>query len=122
MRIVRTATERDTVPGGRDPVRNSGRADLVAEADHTRDRSPAVLAKPAVRAFGTLARAIAAVRRACIVVGVRVGREDGGFAVRLGQREDRGKRVGVVGGLVAELIGVLFGRQAQSVEFSQTAV
>lgn len=93
----RTTTKRDPLALRRRPARHRRAADRVAETDHARDCLPAVLAKPSVRpaAAGTCARA--AVRCACVRVGVgeAEAREDRRSAVGVREHEDVGECVDV---------------------------
>lgn len=59
-------------------------ADGVPEPSHACDILPAVLAQPSVRATASRAGAVAAIRRACVVVGEAVARQHGGRAVWVG--------------------------------------
>ena len=106
-RALRTTTKRNAVRRRRYPVRDRRRANLIMEANHTRERNPAVLAEPAVDAAGVLARAVPAVGRARVVVAVRERGEDGRLRVALREREDVCEHVAVVRGVHVHLVGVL---------------
>ncbi len=110
-RVARTTAKRDPLALRGRPVRHRRAADGVAEPDHTRDRLPAVLAEPPVRAAAARACACAAVRRAGVRAGEAVAREDGGRAVRVREREDVREGVGVRRRVAVEVAGVLWERQ-----------
>jgi len=90
----------------RDPVRNGGRPNLVPEAHHARNRDEAVLAEPTTRSAGGGASACAAVGRAVVGRTERIRRQDRRRAVRVRERENGGRNVGVARRVYVEGVAV----------------
>lgn len=93
----------------RHPVGHRGRTDLVPEPNHAADRDVAMLAKPAVRTARGGARPRPAVWSAIVRRDEGVAGEHARRPVRVREREDRRRDVGVRGRVDVERATVLWG-------------
>lgn len=93
-------TERDPIVGGRLPVVQRGGTDGPPEPNHGGDRQPTVLAQPSTGSSAARATSCTVVRSTGIKVAPAVPGQNAGLSVGVGQGEDVGENVGVVGRVV----------------------